>query len=57
MHKLALVKIPALVLTLTLVAAPVKAGPSVVVVLYAASLVTPLEGPVAEELYERGIHF
>lgn len=56
MHKLALARLSALLVVLTLIgASPPPAASGVVDVLYAASLVTPMEGPVAEGLRTAGM--
>lgn len=58
LHKLAFARVSALFLAVTLIGAePSPAAPAVVNVLYAASLVTPMEGPVADGLRAEGIQF
>lgn len=58
MHKLAFARVSALLLAFALIgASPPSAAPAVVNVLYAASLVTPMEGPVADALRADGIEF
>lgn len=59
MHKLAFARVSALVLAFTLIGASPQpsSAPAVVNVLYAGSLVTPMEGPIAEALRADGVQF
>ncbi len=58
MHQLAIARVSALFAALALTLAPAAAqAPAVVSVLYAGSLVTPMEGPIKAALAQRGVEF
>ncbi|HKE36063.1 MAG TPA: extracellular solute-binding protein [Candidatus Baltobacteraceae bacterium] len=57
MHKLAFARLSALVLAVALIGATASSAAAVVDVLYAASLVTPMNGPVADALRANGTQF
>lgn len=60
MHQLALARLSALVIAFASLGSPAQAqtpAPGPVVVLYAGSLVTPMEGPVKTALAQQGIDF
>jgi len=57
LHKLAIAGVSALLAFTLTGATPSSAQPSVVQVVYAASLVTPMQGPISDALASDGMQF